>query len=135
MATISNAARSAACDAVVGLIDGGSGAGVLKLYTATQPAGPDTAITSQTLLSTLTFSDPAFGAASNGVATASAITPGTDDASGTAAWARIETSSGTAVMDLTVGTSGSDLNFNSVTFTASGASVSISSLTVTMPAS
>ena len=62
---ISNAAAKAACDAIVDLIDGGAGAGTCKIYTATQATDPDTAIGAQVLLATLTFSDPAFGAAAD----------------------------------------------------------------------
>lgn len=130
---LTNAVASAACDAIVDAIDGGAGAGTIKIYTGTIPTDADTAVGAQTLLATLTFSDPAFGAASNGVATASAITSDSSaDATGTAAWARIATSAGTTVMDCTVGTSGDDINFNTVSF-VSGATVSITSLTVTQP--
>ncbi len=132
---ISTAARNAACDAIVDLVDGGAGAGTLKIYDGAQPANPGTAVGAQTLLATLTFSDPAFGAAASGVATASAITSDTDvDASGTAAWFRIADSDGTALFDGTVGTAGADINFDSVTFIAGG-TAAISSLTVTVPAS
>lgn len=130
---ITNAVASASCDAIVDAIDGGAGAGTIKIYTGTIPTDADTAVGAQTLLATLTFSDPAFGAASNGVATASAITSDSSaDATGTAAWARIATSAGTTVMDVTVGTSGEDINFNTVSF-VSGATVAITSLTVTVP--
>jgi hypothetical protein len=130
---LTNAVASAACDAIVDSIDGGAGAGTIKIYTGTIPTDADTAIGAQTLLATLTFSDPAFGAASNGVATASAITSDTSaDATGTAAWARIASSTPTTVMDVTVGTSGDDINFNTVSFVA-GATVAISSMTVTVP--
>ena len=130
---ITNAVASAACDAIVDAIDGGPSAGTIKVYTGTIPTDADTAIGAQTLLATLTFSDPAFGAASNGVATASSITSDTSaDATGTAAWARIATSAGTTVMDVTVGTSGEDINFNTVSF-VTGATVSITALTVTVP--
>lgn len=131
---ISNAARSAAADAVVDLVDGGAGAGLLRIYDGTKPAGPDTAITTQILLAELTFSDPAFGAASNGVATANAITADSSaNASGTATWFRVVTSAGTAIFDGEVGTSGSDLNLNSTSISA-GAEVSVSSFTYTQPA-
>lgn len=130
---LTNAAASAAADAVVDLIDAGAGAGTIKVYTATIPTDANTAIGAQTLLATLTFSDPAFGSASNGVATASAITSDSSaDATGTAAWARIADSNGTTIMDVTVGTSGEDINFNTVSF-VSGAVIAISSLTYTQP--
>jgi len=131
---ISDAARNAMCNALVDLIDAGDGAGTLKIYTASKPAGPGTAITDQTLLATLTFSDPAFGNAAAGVATADTITSDTDvDNTGTAAWARIADSDATAVIDVTVGTSGADINFDSVSFVAMG-TAAISSLTITVPA-
>jgi hypothetical protein len=130
---LTNAAASAAADAVVDLIDGGAGAGTIKIYTGTIPTDADTALGAQTLLATLTFSDPAFGAASNGVATASAITQdAAADATGTAAWARIASSTPTTIMDVTVGTSGDDINFNTVSF-VTGATVSITALTYTQP--
>lgn len=130
---LTNAVASAACDAIVDAIDGGAGAGTIKIYDGTIPTNADTALGAQVLLATLTFSDPAFGAASNGVATASAITSDTSaDATGTAAWARIATSVGTTIMDCTVGTAGDDINFNTVSF-VSGATVSITALTVTVP--
>jgi hypothetical protein len=130
---ITNAVASAACDAIVDAIDGGAGAGTIKIYAGTIPTDADTALGAQTLLATLTFSDPAFGAASNGVATASAITSDTSaDATNTATWARIASSTPTTIMDVTVGTSGDDINFNTVSF-VTGATVAITALTVTVP--
>jgi len=130
---LTNARASAACDSVVDAIDAGAGAGTIKIYSGIIPTDADTAVGAQTLLATLTFSDPAFGAASNGVATASAITSDTSiDATATASWARIADSNGTTVMDCTVGTSGDDINFNTVAFVA-GATASITSMTVTVP--
>lgn len=130
---LSNAAASAAADAVVDLIDAGAGAGTIKIYDGTIPTNANTAVGSQVLLATLTFSDPAFGAAANGVATADTITSDNSaDATGTASWARIADSNGNTVMDVTVGTSGEDINFNTVSF-VSGATIAISSLTYTQP--
>ena len=129
---LTNAAASAAADAVVDRIDSG-GAGTIKIYTGTIPTDADTAIGAQVLLATLTFSATAFGAASNGVATAAAITSDTSaDATGTAAWARIASGAGTTQMDVTVGTSGEDINFNTVSF-VTGATVAITALTYTQP--
>ena len=131
---VSTAARNAMCDALVDLIDGGTAAGTMKMYTGTQPAGPGTGIGTQTLLATLTYSDPAFGSAATGVATASAISDDTSaDATGTAAWFRNADSAGTAVYDGELGTSGSDINFNTLSWTA-GDAVSVTSFTVTVPA-
>lgn len=130
---ITNATRSAACDAIVDRLDTG-GAGTIKLYTGTQAATADTAIGSQTLLVTINLSATAFGAASNGVATL-AGTPlsGTAVASGTATWFRMANGAGTTIMDGTVGTATSDLIVNTTTIN-SGNTVTVSSGTVTMPA-
>ena len=133
---LNTAPRNAIVDALVDLIDGGASAGTIKIYTtgSGRPAGPATAISDQTLLATLTFSDPAFGASSAGTATASAITSDSSaDATGTATWARIADSNGLAIMDVEVGTSGADINFNSVAFTA-GSTVAITALTVSKAA-
>lgn len=128
---LTNAAASAAADAVVDAIDAGAGAGLLRIYDGTQAATADTAVGAQVLLAELTFSDPAFGAASNGVATASAITQDSSaNATGTATWFRVVTSTGTAIFDGTVGTSGADLNLNTTSIVA-GAAVSVTAFTYT----
>lgn len=130
---ISTAARNAACDAIVDLVDGGAGAGTLQIRTGAAPTAPSDADTG-TLLATLTFSDPAFGAASSGVATANSITSDTNvDATGTAAHYRVKDSNSTVIWQGNVSTSGADINFDSVSFVAGG-TAAISSLTVTVPA-
>lgn len=135
MATrISDAARSAMADAIVDLIDGGAGAGYVEIRTGTQPATVATAA-SGTLLGTLTCSDPAFGSASAGVATANSITGDSSaDATGTAGWFRVYDSNNTAIMDGSISTSGADMNLDSVSIVAGG-TIDITSWTVTMPAS
>lgn len=133
---VSNAAAIAACNGVVDLIDGGAGAGKFRIYDGTQPAGPDTAISTQTLLAELTFSDPAFGNAADvnpgARATANAITAdAAANNSGTASWFRFVDSSGTAVIDGSVGTASADLILDDVEITA-GSEVSVTAFTVTM---
>jgi hypothetical protein len=127
---LGNAAANASADATCALLN----TGYLRIYDGSQPAGADTAITSQTLLAELRFGSTAYGAAVAGVATANAITDDSSaNASGTAAWFRALKSDGTtAVYDGTVGTAGCDLNLNSVAI-SSGADVGISSLTYTQP--
>lgn len=129
---ITNAAASAAADAVVDLCDGGAGAALLRIYDGTQPATADTALGAQVLLAELTMSDPAFGAASNGVATASAITTDASaNATGTATWGTIvESDASPRIMDFSVGTSGCDLNLNTASI-VSGASVAVTAFTYT----
>jgi len=134
---ISNAAAIAACDAVVDLLDGGAGAGKLQIYDGAQPAGPDTAVTTQTKLAELTLTDPAFGAAADddpgAKATAAAIADdAAADATGTAAWFRAVDSNGLAVIDGTVALAAADLILDSLSITA-GQTVKVNSWTVTMP--
>lgn len=123
MATLATAGRNAACNAVVDLIDAGSGAGSLVFRTS-----------GDVEVATLTFSDPAFGNASTGVATASAITSDTSATGGTTTKATLQDSDSNIVITATVGTSGSDINLSSTVIGATD-TVAVSSLTVTMPAS
>ena len=128
---LTNAVKNAEANAVITAIDAGSTGGLIKIYSGTRPATADTALSGNTLLATLTFSTTS-GTATNGVITFSAITADSSaDATGTASFARITDSSGTTVMDLNVGTSGSDINLSSVSI-SSGDSVSISSFTYTV---
>ena len=130
---ISDAVRSLMCDALVDAIDGGAGAGTIGIRTGPAPTNTTDA-DSGTLLATLTFSDPAYGAASGGVAQESAITADSSiDATGTAAHFRIYDSNAVCIMQGTVGTSGSDINFNSVSFQVGG-TCAITDLPVTQPA-
>lgn len=132
---ISTAARNALAAAIAVLLDAGSGPGTIKLYTGTKPAGPGTAVTTQTLLGTLTLSDPAFGSPSNGVVAAGTIIgDSTADATGTATWFRAADSNGLAVIDGTVGTSGAELILDTTSIIAGGAIV-VESWTITAPAS
>lgn len=136
MATrISTAARNAAVDGVVDLLDGGAGAGYIEIRTGSQPASVGTAATG-TLLATLPLSDPAFGAASSGTATASAITDDTSaDATGTAGWFRAYDSAGTGVIDgsITATGGGGDLTLNS-TSVVTGGLVEVTAWTVSIAA-
>lgn len=133
--TISSTARSAACDAVVDLVDAGSGAGKLRIYDGTRPAGPGTAVSTQTLLAEVTLSDPAFGAASSGVAALSGTPLSvTGAAAGTASWFRVVDSNNVAYVDGSVGTSSADLILTTTTISV-GLTVQITSGSITMPAS
>ena len=132
---ITQAAGKAMLDTLVDLLDAG-GAGTINIYADTQAATANTAVGAQVLLATLTFSATAFGAATTAdpsVATAAAITDDTScDATDTATWARWASGGATTVLDCTVGAAGCDINFNTDAF-VSGATVSISTLTVTQP--
>jgi len=107
---------------------------VLDLYSGSQPASPDTAVSSQVLLASLTCNATFAPAASGGVLTLNAISNGTGTAgagAGTVAtWYRLRTSGGTAHIDGTVGISGADLNINNTNI-ATGQTVSVTSSTYT----
>ena len=99
--------RNGVADLIVGLLDTASPPGVIVLLTAADAA-----------VATLTFSNPAFAAASGGVATAAAITGDLSAAGGVAAKAELRQGDGTPIM------------FCSVTQTGSGGDIQLSSTTV-----
>jgi hypothetical protein len=102
----SSTTKDAILTPVQAAVDGGTGAGLIRIYTTPMPATPETAITTQTLLGTLTFSDPC-GTVTSGTLTMSAVTQdAAADATGTAVWARILNSSGTAIFDVDVTNTG-----------------------------
>ncbi len=127
--------RSAAADAVVDRIDGGAGAGTLKIYTGSVGADADTT-PGGTLLATIAWADPAFGAASSGVATATDPASVNASATGTAGCFMVEDSNGDNVFDGTVTATGGggDLTL-STTSLVSGSPVDITAFTYTQPAS
>lgn len=131
--SISSALATSIADVVTAAVDGGSGAGTLKVYTGSKPATVATGVTG-TLLATFTLADPSAAAAAAGVATwdFSPTITATVAATGTAGYFRVADSSGTAVLDGTVGTSSADLIFSSVSWT-SGGTVELSSGTTTEP--
>jgi hypothetical protein len=134
---ISNAAAKALADALTGQIDAGTAA-LLRIYSGTIPANVDDGVGAGTLLAELTFSGTSFGAATDanpgGLITANAITQDSSaDNTGTAAWFAIITqNAGTLVAMGSVGTSGCDLNLNTVAITA-GSAVAVTAFTITMP--
>jgi hypothetical protein len=106
----------------------GTGA-LLRIYNGTQPTNANTAISTQTLIVTLTITG-GFGTDSNGTLTLGTVTDGTAVATSTAEFFRIVKSDGTTVvMDGSVSTSGADLNLNDTSI-ASGQVVSITSGTI-----
>lgn len=138
---ISNDAALAACDAIVDLVDVGTtnAQGRLRIYSGSVPTDADTALGAQVLLAELNMSNPAFGAAADAspgaTATAASISDDTSaDATGTASFFRIVDRDVTAVMQGACATSGSELNFNTTSI-SSGAIVSVTSFTVTVPES
>lgn len=134
MATrLATATRNAMANAAVDLIDAGGGAGKVLIRTSV-PADVNDA-DSGTLLGTLTFSATAFGNASAGVATASAITSDTSaDNSGTAACGRVKDFANAILMDGAAAAGSGEFNFDNATIVAGG-TIAISAMTFTQPAS
>ena len=122
--THSVAARNAATDAVTALI-GASGNLVFRLSGTIGSPG--------TAVATLPLSADAFGDASNGTATANAITSDTNAAGNASpvATASLQTSGGTLVIHCAVAASGSDVNLTNGLTVAPGDTVSCGSLTYT----
>lgn len=102
---------------------------LLRIYSGARPA---TGGTATTLLAELVCNATFAAAATGGVLTLNAIASDTSaDATGTASWFRLVSSGAVNhVLDGDVGTAGSDLNFNSVSFVIAG-TVAVSSFTIT----
>jgi len=125
MPILQTAARNAACNAVVDLLDAGAtNANAQMIFRTAGDAE----------VATLNMANPAFGNAATGVCTASAIASDTNATGGTTAKATLEDRDNNEVLELSVAASGAEVNVSSVIIGASD-TVSVSSLTVSMPAS
>jgi hypothetical protein len=118
------AVRTGIADHVVDQLDEGTPPGTLVFQTS-----------GDVEVATLTFGNPAFGAAANGVATANAITADASATGGTIAKARLKNAAGTdkIICSVTATGGGGDITLNSVV-TSAGQQVSVTSLTYTAPA-
>ena len=117
----STALRNARADAITTAV---GSAGKLAIYDGSRPASGGTATTK---LAEFTFSASLAAAASAGVLTLNLPPNATGLAAGTATWARITTSGGTFVIDLSVG---SDITLNTTTVSV-GLTVQLTSGTIT----
>ena len=108
--------------------------GRVRVYSGTRPIDADTALSGNTLLAELNLASTAFAVSSGGVLTANAITQDSSaDNGGTASFVRVTEADGTTpVCDLSVGTSGAEINFQSLTF-VQGLVVQVTSLTISLP--
>lgn len=113
-ATVANAVLAP----VMNAIDAGSAGGTIKIYNGAMPADADTAIGSQVLLGTLTFSVSCGSITAKALTMATITQDSSADATGTATWARIADSAGTTVMDIdcsiTGGTGALQLNTTNI---------------------
>jgi hypothetical protein len=92
--------RSDRANRTILAINNGAGPGSLLLYTEPQPA-KGAAVTTQTLLGTLEFDEPA-GTVTDGVTDFFLNSDNSADADGIAVWARVLDGDGNFVMDMTV---------------------------------
>jgi hypothetical protein len=118
------ATRNGLCDYVVDQLDLNTPPGKLVLQTGAGAA-----------VATLTFANPAFGAAAAGVATANAIVADTNAIGGTIAKAELRQGNATPIVlcSVTATGGGGDIQLNSVVISA-GQQVSLTSLTYAAPA-
>ena len=122
----SNGTRNAQQEGLITYAGSGT---IIHLYTGTQPANANTALSGNTLLVSLTVAG-GFGTDSNGTLTLGTVSPNTAVAAGTVTFFRITKSdNSTVVMDGSVGTSGADLNLNTTTINLND-TVSITSGTI-----
>lgn len=124
--------NTAMCDAMVTALTNAISGYTLSIYTGSQPATANDAATGTKLVD-ITING--FNAPASGSATLNTSTPNTGVAvaTGTAGWGRIVGGMGERI-DGTVGTSGTDFTINSTSIT-NGATVTLTAMTVTQPAS
>lgn len=120
--------RNSRANQIAAAIDADAAPGVLTLFTGPRPA-TGAAITTQTLLATLTFAQPCAPAAANGVLTFDDIAADPSaDATGTPTWGRIRDGDNVFVLDLSVGGPGSGADIELTTADiVSGETVEINS--------
>jgi len=123
--TLATASRNAAADAITALIDAGAAAGKVVFLTSGDAE-----------VATCPMSDPSFGAAVSGVATANAITSDTSTNAGTIAKAEFRDSDDNVVYEATCGLvgSGEPIELSSLTY-ALGEKLDITSMLLTVAAS
>lgn len=130
---LSTNAANAVLSALLAQLDAGSGPATIKIYSGTMPATPNTAISSQVLLGTLTCSDPSGSVAAKTLTFSTISDDISADADGTATWARLADSTGAAVIDVDVtSTAGSGtIKLNTVAIRAGGP-IKITSFVITV---
>jgi hypothetical protein len=127
--------RNAIGQAIINACDAGSGACKVKFYAGTMPANGDTAITSQTLLGTLTCSDPSASATAGVITFGTVTQDNAADASGTASFAAVTDSDDVLVAWLDVTNTAGDgaVKINTTTI-VEGGPILLNSLVITVGA-
>lgn len=132
MLQLAGTTATAIAELITTLVDAGSGAGVVKVYTGALPTDLDP--TGDTLLATFTLADPAAAAAAAGIAAYTMASPitATVAATGDAGWFRLNDSTGAAVLGGNVGVADAAMIFSSISW-ISGGTVSLTAGTVEEP--
>ncbi|MFG1247606.1 hypothetical protein [Xanthobacter flavus] len=128
MSTLSNAAKDAALNAWLALIDADAGPGYIKFYTNSGGAPG-------TLLGAVVANDPFGSLVSHELVATVPISDPSADATGTAAWARVTDNSGDIIIDyIVVSTSGGggEIIVSDVNFTA-GQPINITAFKIRFP--
>lgn len=108
--------------------EAGASNATMKFYNGTKPASLG-AVTSQTLLATLTFSG-VVGTVSNGVLTLGATTQNNaSHVNGTPTWVRLAKADNTIVMDIDIGVGAGNLQFTGTV--ANGVNIVVNTSTLT----
>ena len=120
--------RNGQADALGAFFNGGT----LKIYTGGQPASANDAA-SGSLLATITIPATAFGASASGVIAKSGTWSVVATGTGTAGWARMESSAGARKMDFLCAESAAELIIDNDAIVTGGV-VTVTALTLTTPA-
>lgn len=132
---LSLAARNKATEEIVKLIDAGSGAGKIRIYSGVKPVNPDTSPTlSNTLLAGIVLNDPAFliPAVAGAAPAVTPITAVLALATGVAVWFRVLDSADNPIFDGDVGLIGTAMIVNTTQFII-GVQVSVTSVVYSTP--
>lgn len=130
MAKLSNTAANIEAAALAPLMN----SGYIELFAGPQPANANTNLAGNTLIATLQFSNPAFGAPLAGTIVSNPIVSAPAIASGLVTFGRVYESDGvTVVMDISVGVAGSGAEWilNTTAITA-GANIACNPYTHTV---
>lgn len=135
--SVTNVAVIAACNAIVDLVDADAADGLVKIYDGSVPTDADTALSGNTLLVTIPFAVTAFGNATDNTAKATATANALDTgvtavATGTASFFRVTDGADVVIWQGAVGTSGAEINLNTVSIVTSGV-VEITAMTFNVP--
>lgn len=128
--------RNVLAQGIANKINAGAGPGAIRFYTGDQPMNADELLVDQTLLGTVSFSDPCEESIRNGVLVfAEMAMAERAEGTGQAGWARIEDSERNNVFDCDVGEegSGATIEMNTVDI-VKGGPIHFTSFSITIPA-